>query len=206
MSSVNPHYTLNYSQPEEYRFSHDSVFMARKVFEILRDQEMSDWRALDLCAGSGIIGMDFLFHLREAGLPLPAQFDFLDVQNVYWDHFLENRGRLGFVESELQFINKNYAELQNSEHKGSYDLILCNPPYFAEGSGKLSPSQFKNRCRFFLDSNLDTLFQSIASALRPKGSAFVLLREIPKSFPRHLDYEELPDIRGTNLLRLFQRD
>lgn len=206
MSSINPHYTLNYSQPEDYRFSHDSVFLARRVHEIYSEMRLASWRALDLCAGTGIIGMDLLFHRREAGLDLPANFDFLDVQDVYWDHFLENRGRLGEVQSELQFLNLNYEKLVLPNYKNKYDLIVCNPPYFAEGSGKMSPSEFKNRCRFFLDSDLDKLLFSIHNTLRSSGSCYILLREIPRALPGNLRYEVLPDVRGTYFLRLFKRD
>ncbi len=204
MTSVNPHFTLRYSQPEDYRFSHDSVFLARRVFEILRSENLRGWRVLDLCSGSGIIGMDFLFHLREAGLAMPSRFDFLDVQGVYWDHFLENRGRLGEVLCDLHFFNLNYERLLQPEFANAYDLILCNPPFFTEGSGKLSPSEFKNRCRFFLDSDPDSLFEAVAHSLKPSGSAFVLVREIPKVLPSQLKLEQLPDIRGTNLLRLIK--
>ncbi|MBV2168118.1 MAG: hypothetical protein KUL82_05355 [Bdellovibrio sp.] len=62
MSSINPHYTFHYSQPEEYRFSHDSVMLARKVFERVSASAMENWRGLDLCSGCGIVGLDFLFH------------------------------------------------------------------------------------------------------------------------------------------------
>lgn len=213
MSSINPHYTFNYSQPEEYRFSHDSVFLARRVFELLEGQDLSAQQGLDLCAGSGIIGMDLLFHRRAAGQSLPKEFDFLEIQDVYLPHFQENLRRLGELTTRCHFLQRNYDDLQKPEFAGKYDLILCNPPYFLQGQGKLSVSEFKNRCRFFIDSDLKNLLLGIANCLKAQGSAYVLLRDLPehrwnvleeaqKICQGKLQVELLGDIRGTHFVKL----
>lgn len=192
MSSINPYFTLEYSQPSEYHFSHDSVFMARQVFERVGRRVSPSWRVMDLCSGCGIIGLDFLFHLRTEGLTFPQAVDFVDVQDIYASHFALNRDRFfalrGFVAldkplssneawaPELNFRGANYSDLCGADYTGRYDLVLCNPPYFFKDSGKLSPSKFKNRCRFFLDSDLSTLVSAIANVLAPSGRAFVLSR------------------------------
>ena len=89
MSSVNRYPTFEYSQPEEYRFSHDSVFLARKVYELFKDKDLSSLQGLDLCAGCGVIGLDFLYHCwHETGQTVKS-FDFIEVQAVYKDHFLK---------------------------------------------------------------------------------------------------------------------
>lgn len=79
MASINSHFTFNYSQPEEYRLSHDSVFLAREIFEQLSALDLAGKRGLDVCAGCGIVGLDFLFHRRAAGQSVPEIFDFLEV-------------------------------------------------------------------------------------------------------------------------------
>jgi hypothetical protein len=90
MSSINSHTTYNYSQPSEYRFSHDSVFLARRVFEFLCESDIQTFKALDLCSGCGIIGLDFIFHcLNELGQS-PLSFDFMEVQSIYETHFFDN--------------------------------------------------------------------------------------------------------------------
>jgi tRNA1(Val) A37 N6-methylase TrmN6 len=210
MSSINPHFTFEYSQPQEYRFSHDSVFMARRVFEILECANLNDWRILDLCAGCGIVGLDFLYHLRAAGSALPASIDFLDVQPVYAEHFARNSQAI--PEASTRFLNKNYADLlESTEH---YDLILCNPPFFRENQGHLSPSEFKNRCRFFIDSDFKTLLQSILHTMKPNtGRAYLLLRDLSdhgidvEQETRELlegkcKIQKAGDIRGTSLISL----
>lgn len=213
VSSINAHFTFHYSQPDEYRFSHDSVFLARRVFELLKTEVKESWQGLDLCAGCGIIGLDFLFHCRAEASHIPARFDFLEVQEVYKTHFQANAGQLRDLATELQFVNANYETLLSAEWAQRYDLILCNPPYFHHGQGKLSPSDFKNRCRFFLDSDFATLLRGLVHSLKPEGRAFVLLREQSEhgwsSFAEAqrilgstVHFEKLEDIRGTGFVQI----
>jgi tRNA1(Val) A37 N6-methylase TrmN6 len=179
MSTVNQHYTFNYSQPEEYHFSHDSVFLARRIFEETRSFDMNQFRALDICSGSGIVGLDFLFHREVEGLSAPKNFDFLELQPEYRTHFFENVQRLASTKTNAHFLQRNYEDLQDVEFANMYDLIVSNPPYFFKWQGKQSPSPFKNRCKFFIDSDLDNLIQGIAHALKPGGLCFMLLRDLP---------------------------
>ncbi|WP_373998063.1 methyltransferase [Bdellovibrio bacteriovorus] len=215
MSSVNPHFTFKYTQPEEYRFSHDSVFLARQVYELYSNKDVKDLTALDLCSGCGIIGLDFLFHCQKNLNAVPKHFDFLEVQSVYEKYFLENVSASGIKNCEMHFLNMNYSELLREKYFEHSDLILCNPPYFFTGNGKLSPSEFKNRCRFYLDSDFKTLLNAIEHSLRPAGNAFVLLRDLQehgwnsiaearKILSSSLQITELPDIRGTGVIQIHK--
>ena len=214
MSSINPHFTFIYSQPEEYRFSHDSVFLARQVFELYRDKDLAGLRGLDLCAGCGVIGLEFLFHCRKEHSSVPQRFDFLEIQSgTYLPHFEKNVAALGPIETQIEFKAQNYADLLQLSEENHYDLILCNPPYFHLGQGTLSPSEFKNRCRFFLDADFTTLLKGIEKALKPGGRAYVLLREqsqhgwsaleaASKVVSSQVQIRSLGDIRGTGFVEL----
>ncbi len=213
MSSINPHYTFNYSQPEDYHFSHDSVFLSRRIFEQMSEVNLKDAKALDICSGSGIVGMDFLFHRRAAQQSVPVHFDFLEIQEEYRSHFSENQKRLGPIETEFNFVQRNYNDLLTSEFKNSYDLIVSNPPYFFTWQGKLSPSEFKNRCRFFIDSDLKNLLLGIGNSLKTTGLSYMLLRDLPehrwnvlieaeKICAGVLNIHLLGDVRGTHFIKL----
>ena len=213
MSTINPYYTFEYSQPSEYRFSHDSVFLARQIFELFSAEKIKALRALDLCAGCGIIGLDFLFHAHKELGVTPRSMDFLEIQEIYQPHFTTNKNRLGPIDCEIRFLQENYLVLTDREFYQNYDLILCNPPYFFPEMGRPSPSDFKNRCRFFIDSDFPSLLSGIANALAPSGQAYILVRDLPqhgwdsqKEIKSLLDpsceASLLGDIRGTHLVRI----
>lgn len=210
MNSINPYFTFNYAQPEEYHFSHDSVFLARQVFE-LYFENLQESTALDLCAGCGIVGLDFLYHCKSAGKLMPAKFDFLEVQNIYREYFEQNLRSFGASLPSVNFLNQNYEILKSESYQARYDLILSNPPYFRVNQGILSPSEFKNRCRFFIDSDFKNLIEAINNALKPQGSAYILLRDLqnhgvnPLNEARKILGEDrsisvVADIRGTPLV------
>jgi tRNA1(Val) A37 N6-methylase TrmN6 len=180
------------------------------VFEIYRDEEIEGLKILDLCAGCGIVGLDFLFHCQNELGTQPSAADFLETQAIYEAHFLKNAVNIRNI--PLRFLNSNYNNLLDDKTASKYDLIICNPPYFRNGHGKLSQSSFKNRCRFYLDSDFESLLIAIANSLKPAGAAYVLLKESPehrwspfteaKSFLKSCIVENFDKIRSTNLIRI----
>ena len=177
MNSINPHYTLHYSQPESYHFSHDSNFLAREVSEIILKESLNCETVLDLCSGCGVLGMDLLIHLNNKNSV--KIIDFLEIQEIYRVHFLKNiqslKQRLSGL-PKMNFLQKNYNQLSNDSSQ--YDLIICNPPYFRPGHGILSGSDFKNRCRFFIDSDFKSLITGISYSLKLGGVAFILIKSL----------------------------
>ena len=178
MASLNQFPTFIYSQPEAYRFSHDSVFLAREIFEQHQNEiKQPGYQILDLCAGCGIIGMDLLFHQLK-NLNFQGECDFLEIQEVYRDHFEKNKQTLQecFANQNLvlNWIGKNYADIKEFK---KYDLILANPPFFLTSQGSLSESEFKNRCRFFIDSTWTEMLFFIKNSLKKQGKAFFLVRD-----------------------------
>ncbi len=211
---------MQYSQPEEYHFSHDSVFLARYVFEWVQSNSFFQFQTVaDLCSGCGIVGLDFLIHLYQNKIKLPDAMDFTEVQSIYQTYFEKNISQFQTLyptDIKTRFLNQNYSEISNnSSFFEKYDLILCNPPYFNLGQGKLSPSEFKNRCRFYIDSDFDHLLKSIRDSLKNQGVAFVLLRSL-KDHKLEYDLKKLSqdfsvdldivcDIRGTDVLKVQKK-
>lgn len=59
-----------------------------------------------------------------------------------------------------------------------FDLILSNPPYFQKNQGRLSPSDLKNRSRFYLDSDFETFCQLLPELLKPGSCANMVFRSL----------------------------
>lgn len=170
----NSHYTYNYFQPEEYHFSLDSVFLAQKVAGLIQEGPKA-LKVLDLCAGCGIIGLELSLHSEHQ-----LQIDFLEVQELYLPFFQKNLEMIypshEQGDSQYNFLALNYRSLLAPEYSEQYDLIVCNPPYFFKGEGLLSPSEFKNRCRFFIDSDFSTLVHAVVHSLKKNCPAYLLVR------------------------------
>ncbi len=230
MSERNPEipFTYNYSQPEEYHFSIDSIEAAWEISLYLKNlidedrkvkktqlsdylsHQVRNWKALDLCAGCGVIGFEVNYHL-----PSVRQIDFVEVQKEYRNHFEKNKSMVQ-NEGQFQFFETNYERFLDDQFKENYHLIFSNPPYFQPGQGKHSPSEFKNRCRFFIDSSFKKLIEVYIHCLHPVGEAFLLLRdlddhdidllgELRSLVKGKLAVENLSMIRGTFLLKLSKK-
>jgi tRNA1(Val) A37 N6-methylase TrmN6 len=202
-------FTYEYSQPSEYRFSLDSVLMAETVAGLIRVRsDLSGIRVMDLCSGCGVVGFELSWHLREL-----RKMDFVEVQEVYQSHFMENVKTVDRAEMEFRFHLLNYEQLRTPAWREQVDLVVCNPPYFRVGQGKLSPSEFKNRCRFYIDSDFQNLVDSLLWVLKPRASAYVLLRplqdhawdmmqELENRIAERARAVKVADIRGTDLIQL----
>lgn len=211
--SKNSIYTYDYFQPEQYRFSLDSVFLAQKVAELLKvvpPKELLEYKILDLCAGCGIIGLELTLHLKAL-----LKVDFLEVQEVYRPYFQKNVEMI-YPEvglEKLQFLQMNYRDLMNEKFHHQYDLIVSNPPYFLKNEGLLSPSEFKNRCRFFIDSDFKTLIEATLFCLKPKACAYLLVRsgtphgrnplnDIKMILGERASSQIIDQVRGTDIIEI----
>jgi tRNA1Val (adenine37-N6)-methyltransferase len=193
-------FTTPYSQPEAYRFSLDSIEFAKWVGQSVASTAQIDHtklRVLDLCAGCGVIGFELLFHLPEI-----RQIDFIEIQEVYRDHFAVNlrnvSDSLPRPSRDLRWVEANYTELTGAvAWRGRYDLVLCNPPYFEPQQGRRPPNNFKSRCRFFLDASFRDLLRSIKWITAPGGQAYVLIRDLhDHPHTQHMRRIELGEIWG----------
>ncbi len=206
-------YSYDYSQPADYRFSLDSVFLAQKVAGALQStmqKSLSQLQILDLCAGCGVVGLELNFHLPEI-----TKIDFLEIQADYLEHFNKNCLQAP-KHTDFRFLQMNYSELCSPVFKNHYDIIISNPPYFFEGEGLLSPNKFKNRCRFFLDSSFEKLIEATLFSLVDQGEAFILMRsgsehgrdllsKVKELTLAMAEVEIFDEVRGTYIIRLIKK-
>jgi tRNA1(Val) A37 N6-methylase TrmN6 len=168
-------FTHHYSQPLEHRYSIDSIELCWKLGRILNQRaERSPLVALDLCAGCGVIGFEIAHWCKRID-----SVQFIEIQPEYVEHFQENLKVTGRSADKFTLHTENYANVFALPNLSSaFDLILCNPPYFRPESGTTGKSTFKNRCHYFLDSDFEHLCRAIVYCLRPRGEAYVLLKDL----------------------------
>jgi tRNA1Val (adenine37-N6)-methyltransferase len=201
-------FTYQYTQPDEYRFSMDSILFAEYLANVLQAHaRLADLQVLDVCAGCGVIGLELSFYRPEL-----RHIDFVEVQAVYEPFFQHNISLVNNPALQLTWYLLNYEALLDEAWSNRYDLIISNPPYFQPQQGILSPSEFKNRCRFFLDSTFKHFILAITNALKSQGQAYFLLRPLHQhgfdSFAATVGYLEgapatatkVACIRGTDVI------
>jgi len=146
-----------------YRFSVDSVLIAH--FVKVREND----RILDLGTGCGIILLILLyrcgFQISEAvGLEIQQSLADLARKNLYVNGF-ETCGRI--IEGDI----KNLANLLAPE---SFDIIVCNPPFYEQGSGRPSSSHEARFARHQILANLDDFLRAATLAVKNKGMVYFI--------------------------------
>lgn len=169
-------FTYLYSQPDEYRYSLDSIeFMWRLGMVLKEVQGKAQLRVLDLCAGCGVLGFELNFWLREK----ISSLTFVEMQTEYAVHLQKNRHITQTQDKNVTICTTNFRDLPRLESfRQTFDLIVCNPPYFREQTASLGKSSFRNRCHFLIEGSFVELCEAIFYSLAQDGEAFVLLKDL----------------------------
>ncbi len=142
-----------------YTFTSDSVVLARFV-----DEENIS-HLVDFCSGSGIVG------LEVAGR--------IDVQTLSQFEIQKELAEVAIMTAKYNETNTNIKvyniSLENAKnHVSDVDVIVCNPPYFKKGSGKINESSSKSLARHELSITLEDIFQSAKEILKSGGSLYFI--------------------------------
>jgi 16S rRNA (guanine(966)-N(2))-methyltransferase RsmD len=92
------------------------------IFNILNPTITEETRFLDLCAGTGAIGIEALS--RGA-----AFVTFVDKSRRACALIEENLDSLGIAESETEIVNLPAETFAAREHKLPWDIVFFDPPY-----------------------------------------------------------------------------
>lgn len=193
-------FTMKYSQPDEYHFCLDSVLLPRLVADLTRDSLSSDAVVMDMAAGCGVLGCEFLFYRPDVW-----KLVYLEKQKIFESHIQHN---LNILRETIKTNVRTEIKIKavkdwHEAHAMAYDLILVNPPYFFEDEGSTPPLDIKANCHFFLDSNPEDFIRAIDFYLRPGGEAYVLVKKPERwmfSLPT-LSVSQVAVIRGTPVIK-----
>lgn len=154
---------MDYRQPNFYRFSEDSIWLANTAAKLVKD---SPKNLLDIGSGCGVVGIELCNRIQTI-----KKLYLLEPQKEFLA-FIESNKQMLKTKPTLNILN---CTLSQMEEKG-FDLIVSNPPYFQKGGGRESTDLNKQMCRTFINTNFLELFEQAKAKLNPKGQLFLLAR------------------------------
>jgi tRNA1Val (adenine37-N6)-methyltransferase len=146
-----------------YRFSIDAVLLAHFV------QCSRGLSVLDLGTGCGVILLILLYRYgnsldRTVGIEIQPE--------------LAQRARENFLVNGCQerglIIEGDFRQCPSLTPPESFDLVVCNPPFFALGSGRASSSAQARLARHQVHAGLEDVFTAAAYAVCNRGTVAII--------------------------------
>lgn len=144
-----------------YRFSIDALLISE--FVRLRKGE----RVIDLGTGCGILPL-LLSQIGKA-----KSFVGVEIQEDLAECARKNV-RLNHLESLISILHQDFRELKSIFPSGSFDVVISNPPYWKNRTGRLNPSIQKAIARHELKGTLEDLISIASYLLKHKGRIYLI--------------------------------
>lgn len=161
---------LRILQPKEgYRAGLDAVMLAAAVAEL---GERS-FRVLDVGAGVGTAGLCVAWRCPNASVVLlerEPELVALARENVVRNGL---EGRVTVVMADLADVSQAALASQGIED-ASFDQVIANPPYHAEGAGTAAPHALKAAAHAMPETALADWCRFLARMARPAGEALIV--------------------------------
>jgi tRNA1Val (adenine37-N6)-methyltransferase len=144
-----------------YRFSIDAVLLADFA------DPRSGNKVLDLGTGCGIIPLILAYrqpHISIYAVEVQTALAELAISNVR-----ENR-----QEDRITVICTDMKLLKPAMTAGSVDLVVCNPPFRRQGSGRINPDAQRAVARHEIKANLSDIIQTSHRMLRAAGRLLLI--------------------------------
>lgn len=146
-----------------YCFTSDAVLLANFV-----KAKKSD-NVIDLCSGSGIVGI--LFYAKN----LCQSMTLLEMQEQFAD-MASRSVELNNLTDKIRVVNAKVQDAPKILGNGKYDIILCNPPYKIPQNHHISEKPEIAMCKYELMLTFDELCQSVSKLIK-FGGKFVFIHE-----------------------------
>ena len=76
---------------------------------------------------------------------------------------------LNHLENRIQVLHSDLLDLQGKVNWATYDVVVCNPPYKAAGTGIINPEQAHRIARHEMACTLEDIVRTAAKLLRFSG-------------------------------------
>lgn len=135
-----------------YRFTSDAVLLARFP-------KRKHKKVLDLCAGSGIVGLHYYGEYECDSLT------FVEIQPPLAKMCGETV-QLNSLEDKMTVIN---TDLKEYNGQGIFDAVFCNPPYKKQDSGFVAQDVHHAICRAEVECTLSDIVKCAERSLKYGG-------------------------------------
>lgn len=152
-----------FAQAEHFKLGTDSVLLADFV------NTSSAKRGIDLGCASGAIALLLLSKSEK------LHMSGLDIVEAAAELARENMRENG-LEERSAIIHGDIRQHRALFTAGSFDLVVVNPPYFAAGSGAVSPKSGRDAARGEIQCSLEDIVTAAAFLLRTAGSFSMVYR------------------------------
>lgn len=166
-----------YQDSDFFSFSLDSIILANYSTIRLRDKNI-----VDFCTGNGIVPLILSRRTNNKIIGVEIQKKLCDLAERSVKHNL--------LESKIEIINQDIKEFSDN-NLNSFDLVLCNPPYFKiEDGSSLNLSYEKMVARHEVCLDLRELCNCAKKILKENGNFCLVhrsdrLMEILSEFRAH---------------------
>lgn len=144
-----------------YTFTSDSIALANFV------KEESIGIMVDLCSGSGIVGLEVLSKKRLNKLYL------VEVQKPLYDMAVHTVS-FNKQKDKITLLNIDCLEASNYIPNASVDVVTLNPPYFKMGAGKLSKDESRRIARTESSMTLEGFIKTSYNLLKKGGKLYMV--------------------------------
>lgn len=141
-----------------YRFSVDSLLLAHFIAPKPGD------RILDLCAGCGVVSLILAYRwprISVTALEFQPQLTELLRRNVELNNYAER----------ISVIKGDCREISTLVKVGSFDRVVCNPPYRKVDTGRQNPISEQAVARHEVTVDLENIVKAISFAVKSRGRA-----------------------------------
>lgn len=144
-----------------YRYNEDSFLLINFIKNIKKNSKV-----IELCAGSGIIGLALLKIFPNIKLT------FVEIEKLNFEILCENI-KINNLDTYADAILSDYRKLDKKLYC-TFDVVVANPPYRKPNTGRISPNNLKAKARHELEGSLTDFFKISSLLLKDKGKIFII--------------------------------
>lgn len=183
-----------YHQPSFYHFNEDSILLVKTVLE---DYQLgSNENILDLCAGCGVVGIEYLNNHPEPDTI--ETLTFIESNQKFEESLTVNIESL--VKNKAINIDVTFKDLSQCHLSKKMDVILSNPPFYSIDSHRISENVDRRKCRSFEPGFMEGFLKFLRDNLSPRGHAFFITDKSNEKLLQELNIRKEKTIGKSTIL------